>query len=262
VKQGNGYADFSAADGLTIRFIPLEPKIHFANYKPDFMLEVWTKHCPEAGALFYFDPDITIKCRWTFFEEWVEAGVAVCQDVNGSMPDNHPIRYAWRRLLEPHGVRFRNQFETYFNAGFAGMTARDSAFVELWKHIQELMQRCGEDFRFLGGADRTLPFSWRDQDAFNIACMAAEQKISPVGQDGMEFQPGGYIMSHAIGKAKPWNKPFIRSVLLRAVGPSRADKAFFEHLEYPIHLYPPLRLAWKRFCLSLASLFGRFMRRS
>src|SRR5580658_10337534 len=100
-KEVDGFTEFSPAGGLTIRFVPVLTKVHLTNYKPDFMLELWEKHCPQAKSLFYFDPDIILKCRWAFFDEWVEAGVAVCQDINGWMPDNHPIRFAWRKQLEP-----------------------------------------------------------------------------------------------------------------------------------------------------------------
>jgi len=70
-------AEFTAAQGLILRFIPLATKIHLTNFKPDFMLSLWRDHCPDAQSLFYFDPDITVIGRWTFFEEWVEAGVAL-----------------------------------------------------------------------------------------------------------------------------------------------------------------------------------------
>jgi hypothetical protein len=258
----SGFTDFSPAEGLTLRFIPLTTKIHLTNYKPDFMLEIWEKHCPQAEAMFYFDPDITIKCRWTFFEEWIEAGVAVCADINPSMPNNHPIRYAWRKILTPHGLQFRNQFETYFNCGFVGVDARDRIFLKAWQQIQSLMKNCGVDFQSLGVGDRTFPFTCRDQDALNITCMATEQKISPLGQDGMDFQHGGggYIMSHAIGSMKPWNKPFMRTVLRRASPPSRADKEFFKHVETPIRLYSPATLSFKKLFLLAASFLGRFMR--
>jgi hypothetical protein len=47
-KELNGFTEFHEVEGLTLCFIPLTTNIHFANYKPDFMLEVWEKYCPEA----------------------------------------------------------------------------------------------------------------------------------------------------------------------------------------------------------------------
>jgi hypothetical protein len=262
-KEFDGFSEFSPAEGLTLRFIPLAPKVHFTNYKPDFMLEVWEKHCPEADALFYFDPDITIKCRWTFFEEWVGAGVAVCQDINGSMADNHPIRHAWRKLLQPGGLVFRNCFDNYFNGGFVGLCADDHNFLSDWQRVQSLMQKCGADFQSIGVGDRTFPFTCRDQDALNITCMVTRQKISPVGPDGMDFQRGGgYIMSHAVGRLKPWDKSFIRLVFLRAAPPTLADKGFFRHLKFPIRPYKPAVLLFNRLRVLVASFLGRFARNS
>jgi len=260
-KKFDCFTEFSPVDGLTLRFIPLTTKIHLTNYKPDFMLDVWAKHCPHADSLFYFDPDITIKCRWTFFQEWIEAGVAVCQDINGSMADNHPIRHAWRKLLQPGGLVFRNSFDNYFNGGFVGLRSEDHGFLSDWQRVQSLMQKSGADFQSLGVGDRTFPFTCRDQDALNITCMMTRQKISPVGPDGMDFQRGGgYIMSHAVGSLKPWNKPFIRLVFLRAASPSLADKGFFQYVEFPIRPYMPAALFFNRVRLLTASFLGRFAR--
>jgi hypothetical protein len=258
-----GYSDFNVAEGLTIRFIEMPPKVNHVYYKPDFMLGILREHCPEARAIFFFDPDIIIKCRWTFFEEWVEAGVAVCADVNASMPDNHPIRHAWRRILQPHGLKFRNSFENYFNGGFVGVTVTNVSFLADWQRAQVLVQECGSDTQFKL-ADRTLPFTCRDQDALNIACMATENPVSPVGQDGMDLQHGGggYVMSHALGSVKPWNKPFIRTLLLRGVSPSRTDRLFFRYVKFPIRLYPSAVFACKHFLLLTASFLGRFMSRT
>src|SRR5450756_860568 len=179
--ESGGFTEFTPAEGLTLRFIPLATKLHLTNFKPDFMLEVWGEHCPQAEALFYFDPDITILCRWKFFEEWVEAGVAVCQDVNGTMPDNHPIRHAWRKLLQPAGLEFRTRFDIYFNGGFVGLRTEDRVFLNDWQQVQALMHNCGVDFGVIGFGDRTYPFTCRDQDALNITCMATGRRVSPMG---------------------------------------------------------------------------------
>lgn len=260
-KEFDGFAEFSPAAGLTLRFIPLTTGLHLTNYKPDFMLELWEKHCPQAESLFYFDPDITIKCRWTFFEEWAGAGVAVCQDINGWMADNHPIRHAWRKLLGPRGLEFRSRFETYFNGGFVGLVAADRAFLNDWRQVQTLMQSCGVDFNVIGFGDRTFPFTCRDQDALNITCMVTERKISPVGRDGMNFDHGGagYIMSHAAGGTKPWRKKMLRDAILDGSPPSLADKSFYAHVRQPIQVFAGADLFWRKTDLMLASAIGRYL---
>ncbi len=260
--ETEGYVEFSPAEGLTIRFIPLATKIHFTNYKPDFMLEIWEKHCPQAEAMFYFDPDITIKCRWTFFEEWVQAGVAVCADVNPSMPANHPIRHAWKQFYTPHGIGFQRELAIYFNGGFLGLRRNCMGFLKCWQRLQELMAPEINGLQNVNLRDRTFLFCKTDQDALNIATMTSESPISPMGQDGMDFQHGGggYVMSHALGGKKPWNKQFVRTVIRRAAPPSRADKQFFQYVEFPIRLYPPGVLRLKRLWLLTASFLGRFMR--
>jgi hypothetical protein len=261
-KESGGFTEFTPAEGLTLRFIPLATKLHLTNYKPDFMLEVWEKHCPQAEALFYFDPDITILCRWAFFEEWVEAGVAVCQDVNGTMPDNHPIRHAWRKLLRPGGLEFRNRFEIYFNGGYTGLLAADRDFLIEWQRVQTLMLNCGVDFGVIGFGDRTYPFTCRDQDALNITCMVTGRKVSPLGQDGMDFQHGGggYVMSHAAGGTKPWRKKMLMNMLARGNPPSRADKSFYSFTHRPIQVFPKGSSFWRKLDLMLASAIGRYIR--
>src|SRR5207237_601643 len=63
----------AASDDLELRFIALTTKAHFTNFKPEFLRQVWQLQ-PEAERLFYFDPDIVIKARWSFFEEWADYG--------------------------------------------------------------------------------------------------------------------------------------------------------------------------------------------
>jgi len=257
-----GAKELAPAEGLVIRFIPLATESHFTNYKPDFMLQVWEDHAPNARALFYFDPDITTKCRWTFFEEWVEAGVALCADVNPTMATNHPIRHAWIQFLKQQGREVNHDLDTFFNGGFIGVSSEDRSFLALWKSLIVDIGRKVGGLEKMIVADRSECFYIPDQDALNISAMACETSISPMGQDGMDFQHGGggYVMSHAVGKAKPWNKRFVRTVLTRASPPSRADKQFFKHVEFPIHLYSSQLLFMKRSMLSFASFIGRFMR--
>ncbi len=243
-KNADEFTEFSPAEGLVLRFIPLSTNIHLTNFKPDFMLSLWEKHCPNAKSFFYFDPDITVMCPWAFFEEWVQAGVALCADVNQSMPANHPIRHAWKKFYVPHGIVFHREPDLYFNGGFFGLRREEMEFLHCWQKLQELMTPEIGGLKNVNMRDRTFLFHKTDQDAMNVAAMASESAISPVGQDGMDFQQGGggFIMSHALGGQKPWNKKFVRSLLLRGNSPSRADRLYFRNVKYPIRLYSPFAL--------------------
>ncbi|MGO8696316.1 MAG: hypothetical protein ACLQVY_01165 [Limisphaerales bacterium] len=262
-KTSAGFAEFSPAEGLVLRFIPLTTNIHLTNFKPDFVLSLWQEHCPQAQSFFYFDPDITVTCRWSFFEEWVRAGVALCADINPSMPANHPIRYAWKQFYMPHGFIFRREPDLYFNGGFFGLRLEQIEFLHCWQRLQELMTAEIGGLQNVNVRDRTFLFHKTDQDALNVASMASESPISPMGQDGMDLQfgGGGYVMSHALGAQKPWKKPFMRLLLRRGAGPSRADRIFFRNVKYPIRLYPSFVLTCKHFFLWCANFLGRFMSR-
>jgi len=263
LKTSDGFAEFCPVEGLVIRFIPLATKVHLTNFKPDFVLSLWQQHCPQAQSFFYFDPDIVLMCHWSFFEEWVRAGVALCADVNPSMPPNHPIRHAWKQFYLPHGFTFRREMDLYFNGGFFGLRREQIEYLHCWQRLQELMAPEFGGLQNVNVRDRAFLFHKTDQDAMNIAAMASESPISPMGQDGMDFQHGGggYVMSHALGAQKPWNKQFLRKLILRGNAPSRADRIFFRSVSSPIQLYPPATLSCKRLVVWTASFLGRFMSR-
>jgi hypothetical protein len=262
-KTTGGFTEFSPVEGIVLRFIALATKFHLTNFKPDFMLELWRTHCPDAQSLFYFDPDITILCRWSFYEEWAKAGVMMCADINPDMPVNHPLRHAWKKFYEPHGTVFRRETDIYFNGGFVGLKREDMEFLHCWQKLQEQMAPEIGGLQNVNVKDRTYLFHKTDQDAMNVAAMASEAPISPMAQDGMDFQHGGggYVMSHALGGQKPWKKKFLRSAILEGIPPSRGDRTYFRQVETPIRLYSPAALKFKNFCLLTASLIGRFMRR-
>jgi hypothetical protein len=240
-KDCDGVTEFSPASGLTLRFIPLTTKIHLTNYKPDFMLEVWEKHCPEPDALFYFDPDITIKCRWTFFEEWVQGGVALCEDVNSPMPASHPIRNAWREYYGKLGRNLANKLDLYVNGGFVGVASRDKAFVEEWQEIQQEMSPAAGNMMSWGLQDRTFKFCFTDQDALNITLMNTTLPFSLSGKDGMDIGRMGYLMSHALGVRKPWRRRYLLERLGKGFSVGSADRSYWANVRHPIAPYPFLR---------------------
>jgi len=193
----------------------------------------------------------------------VQAGVALCADINPSMPANHPIRHAWKRFYQPHGIAFRREPEIYFNGGFCGLRREDMEFLQCWQRVQELMTPEIGGLKNVNVRDRTFLFCKTDQDALNITAMACASPISPMGQDGMDFQHGGggYVMSHAVGMQKPWDKQFVRSLVLKGNSPSRADRTFFRHAKSPIQLYSSATLSCRNAVLLAVSFLGRIMGR-
>lgn len=240
-KKFDGFAEFTPAEGLALRFIPLATKIHLTNYKPDFMLEVWKKHFSEARALFYFDPDITIKCRWTFFEEWAQDGVALCEDVNSPMPSTHPLRNAWRHFYGKLGRKLPNNLEIYVNGGFAGVTLERKPFIEEWQKIQEEMSSAAGDMMGWGLLDRTFKFCFTDQDALNITLMNTTMPFSLSGKDGMDIDRMGFLMSHALGPRKPWLRCYLWERFSKGFSVGFADRAYWSNVKHPIALYSPLQ---------------------
>ncbi|GHV58608.1 hypothetical protein FACS1894182_11360 [Bacteroidia bacterium] len=55
------------SDRITLHFILLETDYHLSNYKPTFMCDLWESLSEKPDGIFYFDPDIVIKCNWVFF---------------------------------------------------------------------------------------------------------------------------------------------------------------------------------------------------
>jgi hypothetical protein len=87
----SGTTDFDVGGGCRIRFILLDTPLHLASYKPTFMRRMFEQFLTDEDMLCYFDPDITVKCRWSFFEEWVQHGVALVEDITFPyLPSDHP----------------------------------------------------------------------------------------------------------------------------------------------------------------------------
>jgi hypothetical protein len=255
---------------VEVDFVALDTTAHLTNYKPEFLLRVWTDLHPGAERIYYFDPDILVRARWSFFEEWVDYGVALVEDVNSPMPESHPRRGAWRRCLARRHQRVRRETSLYVNGGFIGLSRAQLGFLHEWR---EAMALVGAE---IGGLERSMfsfgaarpdmespayPFSKTDQDALNIAVMTASQPVSIMGAEAMDFRPGGWTMAHALGAEKPWRKKMLRAALAGRP-PTAADRAFWSHATAPLPVFPARVIARRRCTLALAGLVGRCYRRA
>jgi len=261
VTAGPGYSEYQVAQSCSIRFVELTTNRHLTNHKPDFLLDLWQSQCSEAAALFYFDPDITIKCGWDYFEQWVQCGVALCEDVNSPWNPTHPLRLRWKRFLASHGGNMNSSHSLFVNGGFIGVAREHIGFLREWSRILGLLGPQTGELRKLYLGDRSLLFQIPDQDALNITLYSTAVPVSVIGKEGMDFIPGGYTMSHAAGVAKPWTKRMLLSAL-NGVPPSAADKGYLQHASHPLRLYSPVQLLAKTIDLRFGSTVGRFVRRN
>jgi hypothetical protein len=261
LEWGPGSAQYRVGEGCAIRFIAVDFEGHLTNYKPKFILSLLEKHCQKAKRLFYFDVDIVIKCRWSFFQDWVECGIAVCRDVNEPhMSSNHPLRRYWRDFAAQLDYQCR-PVDGYVNGGFVGLRIDYVPFLRTWQALIEHQESAGTSLSTFNLEDRANPFTLPEQDALNVALMATSMPISMVENSGMDFSNGGYVMSHAISRAKPWRRGYI-SDALRGYPPDKAHKLFWDHVTRPIEMYDAGRRRRAAASLRIASAIGRFYRRT
>jgi hypothetical protein len=254
--------------GIEVQLVPLDTPYHLTNYKPDFMLD---RFRAGAESLWYLDPDIVVAARWPFFTDWIEAGIALCEDVNSPLSANHPRRVGWRRHFAPHGFTLRFREPYYVNGGCVGLTARHTDFLETWRGLQLAMADAigGLNQSKLSGGtsermrDPHFCFNASDQDALNAAIEASPDgtPFSILGAEAMGFRPGAAVLPHALGAPKPWRKLYL-SEAFRGFPPTTADKAFWLNVVGPIQAFQPAIVARRRRVIRLAALIGRFYRRT
>lgn len=254
------YQEYKLSDNCVIRFLPVKTDLHLTNYKPFFISDVLSGHEGEYHSIFYIDPDIVIKCHWSFFLNWVENGIAVCEQVIwGNMKSSHPIRLQWKKFAQKKGYAGFRDLNSYFNAGYIGLKSSDSDFLEIWKDVLLFMKDDGINLSRLQTEHPTQLFFAQDQDALNLSLMITTKELSVVGPDGMDFMPGGFLMSHAAGQTKSWRKNFLLETLLRGFSPSLADSNYLKNVEFPIKLYSKQQLSIKKINIYLARLISRIL---
>jgi hypothetical protein len=250
---------------LVLNFLPLDTAYHLTNYKPDFMLQLWATVADSAKALFYFDPDIVVTTPWSLFEEWIGCGVALCEDVNSPLAKYHPTRIAWRRYFKDRGFSLQFKEAIYVNGGFVGVAVSDKTFLYNWQAIQEAMAPA------IGGLSHSsftaetplpfAPFGKTDQDALNATVEAWNGIVSFVGKEGMAFKSGKPLMSHALGKTKPWLWRPLKQ-LIAGSPPRVVDRDYWRSANGPIVSQPLSAVKWRRITIQLAAFVGRFYSRN
>ncbi len=261
-EAANGARVRDFGQGFEVWFVPVATQIHFTNYKPSFLKEMWDGPAADAEAFYYLDPDIVVKCPWSFMEGWTEGGIALCEDVNFYLPPRHPMRISWIHWLEAQGVQVANTTrERYYSGGFIGVPRASREFLTMWQTlIQKMGDVTGSLSKLKQGSATTL-FHSMDQDALNMALMAADVPVNGAGWESMDFAHGGHILSHAIGGRKPWRGGFIGQAL-QGYPPSMANKAYFEHVDSPIRVFEPGEKSRLKLALNLGAFIGRFYRRA
>ncbi len=249
------------AGPIEVRFVPVETRRHLTNFKPAFLRDCRERHAADADQLYYFDPDIVVKAPWTVLARWAADGVALCEDVNGYLPARHPYRLAWEDFLRDNALPVVRRLDRYYNAGFIGLPRAGTELVATWSRIIDLAEtRLGGRSQLKNAGPHQL-FHSADQDALNLALMVSTIPINGAGPEAMDFQPGGHLLSHAAGGAKPWRGGFLVAAL-RGHPPGTPQKSFFDFVETPLRLIPPARLARLRLSLRAAAWLGRMYRRA
>jgi hypothetical protein len=242
---------------LYLHFIQL-PSTAFLPYcKPDFILQIWENHQPEAQNALYIDCDIVIKCPFSYFEEWVQYGVALCEDMDSPIPVTHPLRYQWASYFKQYGLDVKAKDNLYVNGGFVGVNQTTRPFLKTWQNVQNIMLEDLKEVTSLGMKDRTYRFMMTDQDALNIAKDMSDLPFSIANGSAMDFSNFGYIMSHAAGKHKPWQKNWLKHVFTLGHRPTMTDRLFMNHTETPLSIYTPQERFLKKTHLKLATVMAR-----
>ncbi|OKH27900.1 hypothetical protein NIES2101_43755 [Calothrix sp. HK-06] len=253
------------ANDLSIHFLPVSSNVHFTNYKPEFILQLWNNHLNQSviSGIFYFDPDIINKCDWSFYENWISYGVSLVNEIVwNDMPPTHPKRQQWLKVANSLNYSVTNNLNSYLNAGFIGVSKNHIGFVRMWN---ELIEHSVKEFnfdktKFFQSKNNYSLFSVGDQDLLNLTAMCTKEPISLFGPEGMDFLGGGWLMSHSTGSPKPWKTNFLKELIF-GKKPTIQSKLYWQYSCGIIKAHSPLHIRKKLFAMKAASFLSRFYNR-
>lgn len=265
-----GYAiTLTPIKGMQIVFLPLVTNYSLTNYKPDFMMDLWEGPAKDADAMFYFDSDIIINKSWACFEQWVNCGVALCEDINSPMQEFHPCRVGWRNYYKNFNIDLLFKNQIYVNGGFIGLVKKDISFLSLWIQLQECMAKS------IGGLENSIflnqnynstiiktegfqIFAKSDQDALNATIEACKDKISYLSKkEGMGFGSLDAVMFHALGSPKPWKANYLLRII-NGRSPRPVDEYYWNNKNFPITTHHKFEKKRKIISIKISKFIGKF----
>jgi hypothetical protein len=250
--------ELNPAVGLVLKFVYLDTTNHFTNYKPTFMKHLIETY-DDIENLFYFDPDIVVNTDFSFYLEWINAGIAVCEDINSPIQEFHPRRMGWRIFFKKHNIDLIFKNPIYVNGGFIGIKRDQVDFLDVWIKTQDIATELvgGLQVSFLDKI-KIMMFDVFDQDCLNASIEAYNGTYSFIGKEGMGFSIGGYVtMFHAIGSPKPWKtNHLLRSLYGRT--PRSVDVAYWKNTLSPILAHSKGKIRKEQLAIKIGKFIGRF----
>ena len=243
-----------------IEFIEIEGSLHMVHEKPKWFRHLTEVLEPTADEYFFFDSDITIVNRMSFFGEWVKQGIALCEDVNYNMHHSHPIRKQWVEIGLKNNLNITNCLNSYINSGFLGWSKETAGFVQEWDKCFDLLSHLSGDMRKFRVNDRTRTVLSANQDSLNVAVMTTKFPISIIGPEAMGFQYGMLLMAHPVG-AKPWNQNFTLK-FFQGKPPRFADLVFWQNVNgEEFKPFSSIYVKWKIFLIKAYRFLSRIYSR-
>lgn len=257
--NGDNYT-FATGSGVEVVFVKVPTDLHFAQYKPTWMLRVMEEFDVDAQGVYYFDPDMFIVGAWTFFERWLKFGIAATEDAAYPFNKNHPLALGWREYAASIGYTHWNEADAYFNSGLVGVTREMRSFLTLWHEVMNAVRRDFGAIKGMRTAARTDLFHRPGQDGFTLATCLTPYPVSWVGPDGMAFERGEWLTVHAYLR-KPWRRRVLWDLLVSGDKPDRGAKLYWELAGAPIQVESPGRIRRHRWMVPLAAFISRFYQR-
>jgi len=240
---------------LRLVFKRAEIKRHLGYHKPFAALDELTAN-PDSEAVVYADPDILFLAPWTFFEEWLGMGVALCLDSNfPDLSENHPWRKTWKGLLKRATGQESLPITSYPNSGFFGVTRADSDFLRSWSEVTRKFEEEGGNTISFDLKNRHKPIVG-DQDLLAATLMGWKKNTSILGQEGMGFTGHHFILAHNVGAPKPWDKSYVREAL-KGMRPTPGEALYLKFANGPLSPYSADELAAKQWDFRFAQLISR-----